>query len=173
MGKRGPQSAAELTAPITSGGLQVQHRPDADYSLPDEAADVWRATVEALPADWIGPEAHPVLSAYCRTTIQLRRLGQLIHQAETAEETFDVDSYAGLIKTHGAAAQVLKTLATALRLTPQTRLRAEGAARKADGTPRGRKPWETRVIWRLSCCPRGQGKLAESTALARDGAEFH
>jgi phage terminase small subunit len=142
MGKRGPKSSAEITAPRPQGAVQVQARPDADYSLPDEEADVWRATVEALPADWIGAEAHPVLAAYCRTTVQLRRLGQLIHQAETEAEPFDLPTYTALLKAHGAAAQVLKTLATSLRLTPQTRLRAESAARRADGSPIGKKPWE-------------------------------
>lgn len=142
MGQRGPKSSAQLATVRLSDPLQVQARPDAPYDLPDEAAEVWKATVEALPADWIGAEAHPVLAAYCRVTVQLRRLGQLIHQAETGPDPLDVAFYAGLIKTHGGTAQVLKTLATALRLTPQTRMRAEGAARRADGSPRGKKPWE-------------------------------
>lgn len=143
MGKRGPKSAAELAVKPPEGGeLQTQARPDADYSLPDEAAEVWRATLEALPADWIGAEALPLLAAYCRTTVQLRRLGQLIHQAETTPGPLDLAAYAGLIRVHGQAAQTLKTLATALRLTPQTRLRAEGAARKADGFRPGKRPWE-------------------------------
>jgi hypothetical protein len=142
MGQRGPKSSAELATVRLADSLQVQARPDAPYDLPDEAAEVWKATIEALPADWIGAEAHPVLAAYCRVTVQLRRLGQLIHQAETGPDPLDAAFYTGLIKTHGATAQVLKTLATALRLTPQTRMRAEGAARRADGAPRGRKPWE-------------------------------
>lgn len=143
MGKRGPKSVAELSGPSAVGALQVQARADAPYDLPDECAEVWKATVEALPADWLGAEAHPVLAAYCRTAVQLRRLGQLIHQAETEWPVpFDVAAYVALIKAHGAAAQVLKTLATSLRLTPQTRLRAEAAARMVDGKPRGPKPWE-------------------------------
>lgn len=142
MGKRGPKSVAELTAPVVAGSLHVQARPDAPYDLPDEAAEVWKATVEALPADWLGAEAHPVLAAYCRLAVQLRRLGQLIHQAETEADPFDVVAYTALLKAHGAAAQVLKTLATSLRLTPQTRLRAEAAARKVDGTHPGKKPWQ-------------------------------
>lgn len=142
MGKRGPKSVAELTAPVVAGSLQVQARPDAPYDLTDEQAEVWKATVEALPADWLGAEAHPVLAAYCRTAVQLRRLGQLIHQAETEAGPLDVAAYTALLKAHGAAAQVLKTLATSLRLTPQTRLRAEAAARKVDGTHPGKKPWE-------------------------------
>lgn len=143
MGKRGPQSAEALSvAAIKGGNVTVQARPDAPYDLPDEAAEVWKATVEALPADWIGTEAHTILAAYCRTSIQLRRLGQLIHQAETKPGPLDVPEYLALLKAHGTAAQTAKTLATSLRLTPQTRLRPETAARRAGAYTPGRKPWE-------------------------------
>jgi hypothetical protein len=77
MAKRGRPSAASLE--IVRPVVDAQHRPDACHSLPDEAAEVWRATVEALPADWIGAEALPVLAAYSRTTVSLRRIGQLIY----------------------------------------------------------------------------------------------
>lgn len=142
MGQRGPKSSAQLATVRLSDPLQVQARPDAPYDLPDEAAEVWKATVEALPADWIGAEAHPVLAAYCRVTVQLRRLGQLIHQAETGPDPLDVAFYAGLIKTHCTTAQVMKTLATSLRLTPQSRYRAEAAAKAIDGKRPGPRPWD-------------------------------
>jgi hypothetical protein len=91
MGQRGPKSAAEL-AIAKPGKVETTARPDACYSLPDEAAEVWQATLAALPADWIGAEALPVLAAYCRTTVALRRLGQLIHQAETEPGPLDLPS---------------------------------------------------------------------------------
>ncbi|WP_156113488.1 hypothetical protein [Paracoccus sanguinis] len=48
MGKRGPKSAAEMASPavLAATGDEI---PDACYSLPDEAAEVWRATLAALP----------------------------------------------------------------------------------------------------------------------------
>lgn len=141
MGKRGPKSAAEIATPAVPAATGDEI-PDACYSLPDEAAAVWRATLAALPRGWIGPEAHPVLAAYCRTAIGLRRLGQLIHQNETEPGAYDLDRHTALLRAHGQQAQVLKTLATSLRLTPQTRLRAEKAATLIDGTPRGKRPWE-------------------------------
>lgn len=142
MAKRGPKSSAELTAPAALGGITAQSRPDADYSLPDEAAAVWKATVESLPSDWIEPGALPVLSAYCRTTVALRRLGQLIHAAEFAEGPLDLQEYSLLLREHARQAQTLKTLATSLRLTPQTRLRAETAGRKSDNFRPGPRPWD-------------------------------
>lgn len=143
MAKRGPKSLAELTNPMAEGSLVVQSRADAPYDLADEVAEVWHATLAALPADWIGPEAHPVLAAYARATVQLRRIGQLIHQAETEKGELDLAAYLGLIKAHGQVAQVLKTLATSLRLTPQARMRAEGAGRKHNDFAGGKRPWET------------------------------
>ena len=138
--KRGRPSSAEITTPRPA--TERQDRPDACYSLPDEAAEVWKATVEALPADWIGAEALPVLAAYCRTTVALRRLGQLVHQAETGPAPLDLTDYTSLLRAHGQQAQTLKTLATALRLTPQSRLKAESAARRIGEHNPGRRPWE-------------------------------
>lgn len=143
MKKPGRKSAAELaTLPAAA---QKQARPDACYSLRDEPAQVWHATLAALPSDWVGPEAHPVLAAYCRATVQLRRLGQLIAAMETGDDSgadMIVPDYLALIKAHSATAQTLKTLATSLRLTPQSRYRADAAARTIDGKPRGPRPWE-------------------------------
>lgn len=140
MAKRGRTSAAELEAPRAL--VERQARPDACYSLADEAAEVWQATVEALPADYISAEALPVLAAYCRTTVSLRRLGQLIHACEHGPEDLDVATYTKLLSSHAQQSQVLKTLATSLRLTPQTRYKAEAAERKTRGYTGGKKPWD-------------------------------
>lgn len=143
MTKPGRKSAAELATMTPTADRKA--RPDADYSLADEQAEVWKGVVEALPADWIGAEAHPILAAYCRTTVQLRRLGQLITALETSDGTgadLITADYIALIKAHGATAQTLKTLATSLRLTPQSRYRAETAARNADTKRPGPRPWD-------------------------------
>lgn len=141
MAKRGRPSSADLTTQRPP--VERQERPDACYSLPDEAAEVWKATVEALPADWIGAEALPVLAAYCRTTVALRRLGQLVHQAEYTPGDLDLDQYSLLLRLHGQQAQTLKTLATALRLTPQSRYKAEAAARRIGDHNPGKRPWDS------------------------------
>jgi phage terminase small subunit len=116
-------------------------RPDAPYDLTDEQAELWRGVVDALPGAWIEPGALPVLAAYCRQATALRRLGALMHQAER-EGDYDEAMHLALIKAHSGAAQALKTLATALRLTPQSRMRADAAGAKAGDGPRGPRPWE-------------------------------
>lgn len=139
MGQRGRKSAAALAIAEPQNGAVIN--ADAPYDLTDEQADVWRATLASLSPDWIETGAHPTLAAYCRTTTNLRRLGALIAQAEGEAEFNPVD-YLALLKAHAAQAQVIKTLSTALRLTPQTRLRAETAGRKAIGFSNVRRPWE-------------------------------
>src|SRR3954447_11852850 len=113
MGTRGRKSSASVA---TTAEPVIPARPDADYSLGDEQAEVWRAVVNALPSDWIGAAALPVLSAYCRVVVAMRRLGMLIVQCEHEEGAFDPDRHLALIRAHGQQAQVLKTLATSLRL---------------------------------------------------------
>lgn len=139
MAQRGRKSAAAVAVakPEVSGVVHA----DAPYDLTDEQSEIWRATLASLPPDWIETGAHPTLAAYCRTTTQLRRLGQLVAQAERDAE-FNPRDYLDLVKAHGAQAQVIKTLSTALRLTPQTRLRAETASRKAGGFTNVKRPWE-------------------------------
>lgn len=142
MAKRGRPSAASTTIAPAQTPVERQARPDACYSLADEGAQVWHATLEALPADWIGAESLPILAAYCRTTVSLRRIGQLIHQAEHGPGALDLAEYTILLREHARQAQVLKTLGTSLRLTPQSRLRAESAARSVVRNPKGPRPWE-------------------------------
>ncbi len=139
MGQRGRKSASALAMPAVQ--VETVVHADAPYDLTDEQAEIWRATLASLPPGWIEVGAHPTLAAYCRTETTLRRLGQLIAQAET-EGDFDPAYYMNLVKTHGSQAQVIKTLSTALRLTPQTRLRAEAAGRRAGGFSSAKKPWE-------------------------------
>lgn len=140
MGQRGPKSAASLAVAKPQSETVVQ--ADAPYDLTDEQAEVWRATLGSLPPDWVEIGAHPALAAYCRTTTTLRRLGQLIAQAE-ADSEFNPREYLDLVKAHGAQSQVIKTLSTALRLTPQTRQRADAAGPKARGFTNTKRPWET------------------------------
>lgn len=140
--QRGRKSVAAVTAPAASGALVgAAPRPDAPYDLTDEQADIWRGVVDGLPAGWIEPGAFAVLAAYCRQTTALRRLGALVRQAEH-EGAFDEARLLALYRAHGAAAQVLKTLATSLRLTPQSRMRADAAGARAGDGPKGPRPWE-------------------------------
>ena len=138
MAQRGRKSAAALAV---AEPTKTVINADAPYDLTDEQAEVWRATLASLPPDWIDTGAHPALAAYCRTTTTLRRLGALVAQAERQVD-FNPADYLALVKAHGAQAQVLKTLSTALRLTPQTRMQPVTAGRRGAGFSNVKRPWE-------------------------------
>ncbi|WP_095087807.1 hypothetical protein [Mesorhizobium sophorae] len=142
MTKPGRKSAAAIEIALLRQP-QAEQRPDADYSLTDEEAAVWKATLEALPAGWVSAGGLPVLSAYCRVVVNMRRLGQLAHQAAHKTKPYDYQHHFSCIREHGRQAQVLKTLATALRLTPQSTMRADASGRTLrDFDPDEVKPWE-------------------------------
>ena len=64
MGARGRKSIASLM--VDAGPDRSITRPDAPYSLRDPAeVAVWRATVNAMPADYFSPTHFPLLIQYC------------------------------------------------------------------------------------------------------------
>ena len=135
MGARGPKSGEELT---TLPAPEVVARLDADYSLRDEEAEVWKSVVEAHPADWFNPGSAHLLAGFCRAVVSARRIGMLIVQAEE-DDAFNVTHHLALIRAHSEVQRTLKALATSLRLTPQSRYTPASAARQ--GRAEGPKPW--------------------------------
>jgi len=117
MGTRGRKSSAELTA--TAGSVAVLQRPDAPYGLTDTEADVWRRIVEAMPADWFGPETYDHLAQYCRHSIQAERVAQLI-ESLCAQKEFDTEEYDRLLKMQERESRAMSSLATRMRITQQT-----------------------------------------------------
>jgi hypothetical protein len=116
MGIRGRKSAASLTV---AAPVQTIQRPDAPYDLTDEQANEWWAVVESLPADWFPRHTQSQLVDYCRHTVKSRRVAQLI-AAEEANEQIDVGKLDVLYKMAERESRAASSLATRLRLTPQT-----------------------------------------------------
>lgn len=81
--------------------------------------EVWYATVNALPADWIRGEALDLLAAYCRHVVGMRKVAQLIDDEENAAE-FDLQRYDKLCAMQEREGRAMSSLATRLRLTPQS-----------------------------------------------------
>jgi hypothetical protein len=139
--KRGQRAIAEIQV---QGLAQVtrQVRPDAPYDLTDLEAEEWHAIVNRCPVDWFQRETHALLSAFCRHTIGLRRLSQLVHQHETGDPGTKVDDawiqrYDTLLRMREREARALSSLATRLRLTQQ----ASVDPRKKKGRGAGPRPW--------------------------------
>lgn len=136
MGARGRKSTAEL-AVIGSGGVVAVHRPSPPPELSEEQASEWRAVVNAHPADRFAREQHSMLSAHCRHTVALRRIGQLIAEAEKADP-FDIEEYDRLLKMQERESRCLASLAVRLGFAYSTAYEK----RPAKGKPSGARPWE-------------------------------
>jgi hypothetical protein len=140
MGARGRKSAAEL-AIIGAGGIAVARRLDPPSLISDEMAKVWRGIVNGKPGDWFDAGSAPVLAQYCRHVIAARRASQLVVQTE-ADDGFDIDVWSGLLRLQERQSALLVSLATKLRLTPQSRYGARSADTAARNDPPGPPPWE-------------------------------
>lgn len=118
MGTRGRESAASLSV-ISSEGVETVRRPTPPAELTDEQAQEWRAVVNRLPADWFPRETHPMLAAYCRHIVALRRIGQLIEHIESQKD-IDLEAYDRLLKMQERESRAMSSLATRMRLTQQS-----------------------------------------------------
>ncbi len=141
MGARGRKSSAELST-ISASGLEVHRRPDPPEHMGEEAVAIWRAVVNSLPADWFTPGTLPLLDALCGLTVSQRFTLRALQVVERGGDDFDRDEWERLLKQLGEISGRIATLATRMRLTPQSRYGPRGAATAGRLPPDGPKPWE-------------------------------
>jgi phage terminase small subunit len=118
-------------------------RPVPPAHLGDEAQAIWRATVNSVPADWFPPGTRPLLEALCGLAVSQQYALRALQRIESGEEQFDQNRWERLQKQLGEVSGRVATLATRLRLTPQSRYGPRSAATAARGNHDGPKPWET------------------------------
>ena len=103
--------------------------------MPDEQSEVWRTTTAALPADWFGLEHGPMLALYCR---HIARAGQIERAIGKLDPVADLATFDRLAKLAALESAKAAMHARAMRLTQQSRLKAETAANRAGKAgPRG------------------------------------
>ena len=141
MGARGRKSAAELSA-ISCDGIEIHRRPEPPEHLGDNAAEIWRSITNSLPADWFTPGTLPLLEALCGLTVSQRYTLRSLQVLERGGDDFDQDEWEGLLKQLGEVSGRIATLATRMRLTPQSRYGPRAAATAGRLPPDGPKPWE-------------------------------
>ena len=141
MGKRGRKSAAELST-ISGAGLELHRRPDPPEHMSDEATAIWRSITNSLPADWFTPGTLPLLEALCGLTVSQRNIAKALRRIEDDDNDFERDSWERVIKQLGEVSGRIATLATRLRLTPQSRYGPRAAATAGRLPLDGPKPWE-------------------------------
>ena len=139
MGSRGRKSAAELTT-VGPGGIALMRRPEPPAHMADEASEVWREITGSQSADWFTPGTLPLLEALCGLAVSQRFTLRAVQVIERGGDDFDRDEWERLIKQLGELSGRIATLATRMRLTPQSRYTPATAARMGTEGP---KPWET------------------------------
>jgi len=137
MGTRGRRSIASLSVVPTSGAVLLVERPKPPAELTHEQAAEWRTLTSSQPADYFTPEAQVLLIQVCRHRVTTKRLDELIASCEAVSEGFDPDQYGKLLKMRATESQVITTLLTKLRLTPQSRY-----DRQKKRAPLTKKPWD-------------------------------
>jgi hypothetical protein len=138
MKQAGRRSAADL-AVVTAMPLRLLQAP-ADLTT-DQAA-IWSEIVASKPHDWWDAASVPLLSAYCRAAVESRRVGHMVESVSAQLLTADGDlkQYETLRKLQAQLSAEMTSLATKMRLSQQSRYRADAAAVKNDRGG-GKKPW--------------------------------
>ena len=142
MVKRGRKSAADLMIQ-SDGTVKAMDRPEPPYSLwRDEEQHVWRRIVEDLPADWFSGRNLDLLTEYCTAIVSARRLAQMLHHTERQPGELDITEWTKLLRAHAQQAGVVKSLATAMRLSQQATYGPRSGASAQAQTRKGPAPWE-------------------------------
>ena len=129
MKNRGRPSANALSIVPTT--LEVIDRPAPPHGFGDEHAAHWNAIVNGHPPDWFEAGALPVLAQLCRHIVIGNRLAEMIEWTEEADEMLP------LLKEQRAESDIVRRLATSLRITPQALTNHRGN-KKSSST---NKPW--------------------------------
>ena len=111
------------------------NRLPVPQDMAPEPAEVWRTTTAALPPDWFTPEHGPLLALYCR---HIARAGQIERVISGLDPLADLAAFDRLVKLAALESAKAAMHARAMRLTHQSRLKAETAASRAGRAgPRG------------------------------------
>jgi hypothetical protein len=100
-------------------------------SMPTEQAEVWRQVVQSLPAEWFSAEQTSLLLAYCN---HVARAAQIQAALSKLDPIGDLETFDKLCKAAGMESARITMLARSMRLTQQSRLRAETASNRSAAT---------------------------------------
>ncbi len=129
-----PRKSAASLSVVAS--IAPEARLPVPEGMPDGQARVWRETVSGLPASWFGVEQAAILTRYC---VHVDRCQQL--EAHIAGMEPSDPDYTKMVLLVGQESGRVNLYARSMRLTQQSRLKAETAATRAKGKAAAR-PWE-------------------------------
>lgn len=137
------KSAASLS-------VVVDHRrelPSPPDTFTQAQAQVWCAVVATKPVDWFQADCIPILADYCRAVATSNDLAVLVDSYDRSllAEPHYLKEWTRLLKQQRDQQLHVATLATKLRLTPQSRY-APSVAATANAKASGVRPWQDQAI---------------------------
>lgn len=138
MGARGRKSMeSNALVGFRPSPVEITERQRPPPDLNDEEAGVWMAVVAAEPADWFNVATLPLLGQYCRHVVHCRRIAAMLERV-TSNPGMELKDYDRLLRMQQRESLVASTLATKMRLTPQSMTNHRGHRRGS----LARKPWD-------------------------------
>jgi hypothetical protein len=141
-------SVAALETPRVVVNVK-DHRPLPPEGLTNEQREEWLAITRRLPGDYFPRECHGLLVAYIKhlTTFRLlsHEVDRFADHLEWTDEQEGLARYEKWLAMREREGRALSSLATRLRISPQSRYAHRTAAgMAAKEPPQGprRKPWE-------------------------------
>ena len=152
MGARGPKSAEQNAVVRTTVAVRaVAPTPDPFAPLTPGERAIWDQVIGSKPAGWFTAEIGPLLEAYCAAVETGRFLATRIAELQAADSVDEARLFS-LLKAKDRETRGASSLATKLRLTPQSRYTPATAGRSHDAFnaapvdpvtgKRKPKPWE-------------------------------
>ena len=136
-----PKKSALQMSVAQSTELDRRIPPPAD--LTEYQAQLWMSITATKPADWFQADCLPLLSAYCKHISTAAVIDQQIDAVEP-EQITDLKflrQYQKLLDMREKQTRAIASLATKMRLTPQSRYDTQKASAADRGTSRG-KLWD-------------------------------
>ncbi len=99
-------------------------------TMTDAQKIVSHQTVDNLPSDWFATEQVPLLSAYCE---HVARKAQIENALSTLDPVADLDVFDKLTKPAAGESAKIAMFARSMRLTQQSRFKAETASSRGAG----------------------------------------
>jgi hypothetical protein len=146
-----PRTRPSELSPLIPGKRRARPAPPPELNARE--AEIWTDITGRLPADWFKASG-PLLKELCRHIRLGDRLSEDIARAQAALDELRqraepptkllaeaTKEYRALLRMHGLQSTRVGTLSTALRLTPQSRYRADAAKVRASEATSYPEPW--------------------------------
>ena len=121
-----------------------QRRPGPPESLNTGMSALWHRVVGCFPADGFRPADWPLLESYVRHVYRAGVIDRQLDRFEDEWLTTDdgLKRYRSLLEARKVESTMMQSLARSMRITHQSRVHKDSAARAVEKVGIGGAPWE-------------------------------